>query len=66
MTSVWILSDIHHDAAPWVPPPGPRVDVAIVAGDVADGLCRRSIPWLAEHVVPPARQTIYVPGHYAF
>ena len=66
MTSVWILSDIHHDAAPWVPPPGPRVDVAIVAGDVADGLCRRSIPWLAEHVVPRARQTIYVPGNHDF
>ena len=38
MTSIWIMSDLHADASPWVPPPGPRVDVAIVAGDVADGL----------------------------
>lgn len=66
MTSVWILSDIHADASPWVPPPGPRVDVAIVAGDVSDGLCRRAIPWLAEHVVPRAGATVYVPGNHDF
>lgn len=64
MTSVWILSDIHADASPWMPPPGPRVDLAIVAGDVADCLTRRSIPWLAEHVVPRAREVVYVPGNH--
>lgn len=66
MPSVWILSDLHVDACPWTPPPGPRVDIAIVAGDVADGLCRRSIPWLAEHVVPRARAVVYVPGNHDF
>ncbi|APX86084.1 hypothetical protein BV511_16125 [Methylorubrum extorquens] len=64
MPSIWILSDLHIDACPWTPPPGPRVDLAIVAGDVADGLCRRSIPWLAEHVVPRAREVVYVPGNH--
>lgn len=66
MTSVWILSDLHVDAADWTPPPGPRVDLAIVAGDVADGLTRRSIPWVAEHIMPRARHVIYVPGNHDF
>jgi 3',5'-cyclic AMP phosphodiesterase CpdA len=66
MTTVWIMSDLHVDAAPWVPPPGPRVDIAIVAGDVADGLCRRALPWLAEHVVPRAGAVIYVPGNHDY
>lgn len=63
---VWILSDLHVDASPWEPPPGDRVDLAIVAGDVADGLTRRAIPWLAQHVVPRARETVYVPGNHDF
>ena len=66
MPTIWIMSDIHADASPWVPPPGPRVDVAIVAGDVSDGLCRRALPWLAEHVVPRAGAVIYVPGNHDF
>jgi 3',5'-cyclic AMP phosphodiesterase CpdA len=66
VTTVWILSDLHIDATPWVPPPGPRVDVAIVAGDIADGLTRRALPWLAEHVVPRARHVIYAPGNHDF
>lgn len=66
MTSIWIMSDLHVDAASWVPPPGPPVDIAIVAGDVADGLCRRAIPWLAEHVVPRADAVVYVPGNHDY
>jgi 3',5'-cyclic AMP phosphodiesterase CpdA len=66
MTTIWIMSDLHTNASPWVPPPGPRVDIAIVAGDVADGLCRRALPWLAEHVVPRAGAVIYVPGNHDF
>ncbi|MGU3282506.1 metallophosphoesterase [Methylobacterium mesophilicum] len=66
MTSVWILSDLHVDASPWTPPPGPRVDLAIVAGDIADGLCRRTIPWLVEHIRPRARHVIYTPGNHDF
>ncbi|BAU90597.1 metallophosphoesterase [Methylorubrum populi] len=64
MTSVLIMSDLHVDASPFELPPGPRVDIAIVAGDVADGLTRRSIPWLAEHIRPRARHVIYVPGNH--
>ena len=64
MTTIWIMSDLHVDAAPWVPPPGPRVDIAIVAGGIADGLCRRALPWLAEHVVPRADAVVYVPGNH--
>jgi 3',5'-cyclic AMP phosphodiesterase CpdA len=63
---VWILSDLHVDASPWEPPPGERVDLAIVAGDVADGLTRRAIPWLAQHVRPRARHVVYVPGNHDF
>lgn len=66
MPTVLILSDLHIDAAPFALPPGPQVDLAIVAGDIADGLCRRSLPWLAEHVRPRARQVVYVPGNHDF
>lgn len=66
MTTIWVLSDLHVDAAAWEPPPGPRVDFAIVAGDVANGLTRRSIPWLREHIVPRARHVAYVPGNHDF
>lgn len=61
-----VISDLHVDACPWEPPPGPPVDLAIVAGDVADGLCRRSIPWVAEYIRPRARHVIYVPGNHDF
>ena len=63
---VWVLSDLHVDASPWEPPEGERVDLAIVAGDVADGLRKRAIPWLARHVVPWAREVVYVPGNHDF
>lgn len=63
---VWILSDLHVDASPWEPPPGERVDLAIVAGDVADGLTRRAIPWIAQHVRPRGRHVVYVPGNHDF
>ncbi|WP_411901496.1 metallophosphoesterase [Methylorubrum thiocyanatum] len=66
MTTILVLSDLHVDAAPYELPPGPRVDLAIVAGDAADGLTRRSIPWLAEHVRPRARKVVYVPGNHDF
>lgn len=62
--SVWILSDLHVDAEAWTPPELPRVDLAVVAGDVANGLTRRSVPWLREHVVPRARWTAYIPGNH--
>jgi len=66
MTTVLILSDLHVDASPYELPPGPSVDLAIVAGDVADGLTRRALPWVAEHVRPRARAVVYVPGNHDF
>lgn len=60
----WIVSDIHDDADAWEGPAVPPCDMAIVAGDVADGLTRRSIPWLAACVVPYARHVVYVPGNH--
>ncbi len=45
---------------------GLACDLAICAGDVADGLTKRSIPWLREHVVPRAREVVYVPGNHDF
>ncbi len=41
---VWILSDLHVDASPWTPPADLRADLAVIAGDVADGLCRGRSP----------------------
>ncbi len=43
-----------------------RADIAIVAGDAADGLTKRAIPWLRENIVPRARATVYVPGNHDF
>ncbi|MFH6784876.1 MULTISPECIES: metallophosphoesterase family protein [Methylobacterium] len=63
---IWIFSDLHIDATPWTPPDGLACDLAVCAGDVADGLTRRSIPWLREYVVPRARATVYVPGNHDF
>nr|WP_236012890.1 metallophosphoesterase [Methylobacterium ajmalii] len=63
---IWIFSDLHTDATPWTPPEGLACDLAICAGDVADGLTKRSIPWLREHVVPRAREVVYVPGNHDF
>lgn len=66
MTKIWIVSDIHDDADAWEGPTVPPCDVAIVAGDVADGLTRRAIPWLAACVVPYVRHVVYVPGNHDF
>ena len=57
---------MHDDADAWEGPAVPPCDVAIVAGDVADGLTKRSIPWLAACVVPYVRLVVYVPGNHDF
>ena len=62
----WIFSDLHVDATPWTPPSDMRADIAIIAGDVADGLTRRAIPWLKENVCPRARAVVYTPGNHDF
>ncbi|KQO42449.1 hypothetical protein ASF49_15650 [Methylobacterium sp. Leaf104] len=66
MTRAWIFSDVHDDADCWEAPAVPVCDVAIVAGDVADGLTKRSLPWLAACVAPYVRHVVYVPGNHDF
>lgn len=66
MTRLWIFSDVHDDADCWEGPAVPACDVAVVAGDVADGLRRRALPWLAACVVPYVRHVLYVPGNHDF
>jgi len=66
MLRAWIFSDVHDDADAWEGPAVPPCDVAIVAGDVADGLAKRAIPWLAACVVPYVRHVVYVPGNHDF
>lgn len=66
MLRAWIFSDVHDDADCWEAPAVPECDVAIVAGDVADGLSKRSLPWLAACVVPYVRHVLYVPGNHDF
>lgn len=63
---IWIFSDLHTDATPWTPPADLRADIAIIAGDVADGLTRRAIPWLQEHACPRVRKVVYVPGNHDY
>lgn len=65
-TRLWLLSDLHVDASPWTPPAVPPCDVVVVAGDVADDLNRRGIPWLVEHLVPTGLPIVYVPGNHEF
>jgi len=64
MTRLWVVSDIHDDADAWEGPTVPACDVAVIAGDVADGLTKRSLPWLAACVVPYVRHVVYVPGNH--
>ncbi|KQU31082.1 hypothetical protein ASG63_16415 [Methylobacterium sp. Leaf94] len=66
MLRAWIVSDIHDDADCWEGPTVPPCDVAVIAGDVADGLTKRAIPWLAACVSPFVRHVIYVPGNHDF
>ena len=61
---IWIFSDLHIDATPWTPPDGLACDLAVCAGDVADGLTKRAIPWLRQHVCQRARAVVYVPGNH--
>ncbi len=47
---IWILSDLHLDAGrPWSPPRIPEADVAVVAGDVCEGL-PAAVRWSADAI----------------
>ena len=61
----WILSDLHRDIGlPWQPSRIPDADVAIVAGDVGQGLVD-SIGWLAA-VIRPHMRVVFVAGNHEF
>lgn len=61
----WILSDLHHHAkTPWTPPTIPNAEVALVAGDLGEGLVE-SIDWLAA-VVRPHMRVVFVAGNHEF
>ncbi|MGU3421810.1 metallophosphoesterase [Methylobacterium sp. D54C] len=62
---LWIFSDLHLDVGgPWMPVPIPSADLAIVAGDVAEGLVQ-SLSWLAD-VVLPHMPVAFVAGNHEF
>jgi len=61
---LWILSDLHRDFEDWAPFYVPDADVAVVAGDVGEGLAK-SIRWLHEHVAPHM-PVVFVAGNHEF
>ena len=62
---LWILSDLHRDVGlPWTPAEIPDADVAVVAGDVREGLVE-SVTWLA-HVIRPHMPVVCVAGNHEF
>lgn len=63
MTSLWILSDLHLRAGEDLRLQAPPHDVAVVAGDVDERLCERSLPWLSGRFPGPV---VYVPGNHDF
>ncbi|WP_345821823.1 metallophosphoesterase [Methylobacterium fujisawaense] len=63
---IWIFSDLHRDLsrAPWTPGHIPDADVAVVAGDVGQGLAR-TVLWLAE-AIRPLMPVVVVPGNHEY
>jgi len=62
---IWILSDLHlGSAAPWTPPVIPEADVAVVAGDVSEGV-EASLAWLARAIRPHMR-VVCLAGNHEF
>jgi len=62
---LWILSDLHRDfGPPWDPPEIPAADVAVVAGDVCEGV-EASLAWLARTIRPHMR-VVLVGGNHEF
>lgn len=55
-----LLSDLHLEFDPWVPPAAEQ-DVVILAGDIHNGL--RGIAWAASHFDCPV---VYVPGNHEY
>jgi Icc-related predicted phosphoesterase len=63
---IWIFSDLHRDlaGAPWTPGHIPEADVAVVAGDVGQGLAD-TILWLGQ-AIRPIMPVVVVPGNHEF
>lgn len=61
----WILSDLHREVGiSWTPPVIPDADVALVAGDVGQGLVD-TIGWLSATIRPHMR-VVLVAGNHEF
>lgn len=62
---LWIFSDLHIDiGGPWMPAAVPAADLAVVAGDVGEGLTR-SVAWLAA-AVRPHMPVAFVAGNHEY
>ncbi|WP_238248883.1 metallophosphoesterase [Methylobacterium persicinum] len=63
---IWTFSDLHRRtyARPWTPAAIPDADVAVVAGDVGEGLAD-TVAWLAA-TIRPAMPVVLVPGNHEF
>lgn len=62
---VWVLSDLHRDVGvPWEPPAIPEADLAVVAGDVGEGVAA-SLAWLASAIRPHMR-VAFVAGNHEY
>lgn len=62
---LWIFSDLHNDVGgPWTPATVPAADLAVVAGDVGEGLVR-SVAWLAVNI-RPHMPVAFVAGNHEF
>ena len=63
---IWLLSDLHRDvgSAPWDPVSIPDADVAVLAGDVCEGL-PEAIHWAAQ-AIGPSMAVVMVPGNHSF
>jgi hypothetical protein len=62
---IWILSDLHRDVGPpFTPETVPTADLAVIAGDVSEGL-EASIEWAA-NAVGRYMPVVLVPGNHEF
>lgn len=62
---IWIISDLHTDAACWEPRVVPDHDVLVLAGDVADGPVA-AVAELRRIQALTARPIIFTPGNHDF
>lgn len=62
---IWILSDLHRNVGrPWTLESVPDADVAVIAGDVGEGLVG-SIGWIVDAILPHM-EAVLVAGNHEF